>query len=67
MDGSCRQEGSRGLSRQCAPGKPKKGVTKGIRPLLDEIALLRLALQNGRDTDDWWRHGKDPEADDEPE
>ena len=60
------RKGRAGCLVSAAPGKPKKGVAKGIRPLLDEIALLRLALQNGRDTDDWWRHGKDPESDDEP-
>ena len=44
-----------------------QGVEKAIRPLVEEIALLRIAIEHGQDADDWWRHGQDPEADEDPE
>lgn len=40
-----------------------EGVEKGIRPLVEEIALLRQALERNFD-DDWWKNGKDDDPDD---
>jgi hypothetical protein len=43
-----------------------EGVEKGIRPLVEEIALLRQALETNLD-DDWWKDGKDDDPDNGPE
>jgi hypothetical protein len=42
----------------------EQGVEKAIQPLVEELALLRHALQKNLD-DDWWKGDPDNEQDDD--
>ncbi len=44
----------------------EQGVEKTIRPLVNELALLREALQKNLD-DDWWKGDEHDQSDDEPD
>lgn len=44
-----------------------EGIERAIRPLAEEIARLRRFIADDSETDNWWRRGRGPDEEPDPD